>query len=78
MVIDVAEFKVNHPGGKFVIDQNIGRDISKFFYGGYILENDTMKPHRHSNIARKVVNTLIAGKLERSAPRYDCKIVESV
>jgi cytochrome b involved in lipid metabolism len=38
-VLDVAKFKANHPGGRFVIDFNIGRDISKFFHGGYLLEN---------------------------------------
>ena len=27
-----------HPGGKFALQQNIGRDISKFFNGGYSLE----------------------------------------
>jgi cytochrome b involved in lipid metabolism len=30
---------INHPGGKFVVEANIGRDISKFFYGGYSMEN---------------------------------------
>lgn len=34
-VIDLKSFLMNHPGGKFVLEQNIGRDISKFFYGGY-------------------------------------------
>jgi cytochrome b involved in lipid metabolism len=35
MVLDVSKYMVNHPGGKFVIEYNIGKDISKFFYGGY-------------------------------------------
>jgi cytochrome b involved in lipid metabolism len=79
MVLDIIRFKMNHPGGKFVLEQNIGRDISKFFYGGYTMENDKLvKPQKHSNIARKVVNTLIIGKLERSVPKFECKIVESV
>jgi cytochrome b involved in lipid metabolism len=30
----------NHPGGKFVIEHNIGRDVSKFFYGGYSLDGN--------------------------------------
>jgi stearoyl-CoA desaturase (delta-9 desaturase) len=53
LVLDVTGFGHSHPGGSHVIEQNIGRDISKFFYGGYILSNgkyDT--PHTHSNIAR--------------------------
>ena len=70
MVLNVEKFKFNHPGGKFSIQQNIGRDVSKFFYGGYALEsNSGLKPHTHSNIARMVVNTLIVGKLDREAPK---------
>jgi cytochrome b involved in lipid metabolism len=70
MVLDVSKFAINHPGGRFLIHHNIGRDVSKFFYGGYILENDSMKPHRHSNIARKIVNTLVIGKLDRPVPTF--------
>jgi cytochrome b involved in lipid metabolism len=33
LVIDVSSF--SHPGGEVVINRNIGRDVSKFFYGGY-------------------------------------------
>jgi cytochrome b involved in lipid metabolism len=40
LVIDVKDFQFQHPGGKFVIQQNIGRDISKFFYGGYSMEDN--------------------------------------
>jgi cytochrome b involved in lipid metabolism len=39
MVLDVEKFRNDHPGGKFLIDFHIGRDVSKFFYGGYVLEN---------------------------------------
>jgi hypothetical protein len=40
----------------------LGRDVSKFFYGGYSLErnigatNDPPRGHYHSNYARKIVN----------------------
>ena len=29
-----------HPGGRFMINKTVGRDISKFFYGGYQLINE--------------------------------------
>lgn len=59
MVLNVEKFMPNHPGGKFLIEKNIGRDISKYFYGGYSLENqDRVPPHKHSNIARHVVKSL--------------------
>ena len=70
MILDVTKFLDNHPGGKFSLSHNIGRDVSKFFYGGYSLENQQgykVENHVHSNDARKVVNTLIIGKLERDA-----------
>jgi len=64
MVLDVAKFKSEHPGGQFLIDFHIGRDVSKFFYGGYVLENQSgMTPYTHSNVARAIVNGMIIGKL---------------
>jgi cytochrome b involved in lipid metabolism len=46
-----------HPGGRFSLEQNIGRDITKFFYGAQKMENNNnfLKPYRHSNIARIIV-----------------------
>ena len=55
----------NHPGGLFLLKHNVGRDISKFFYGGYSMENFNGAPfvHNHSNIARNIVNGLVIGKI---------------
>lgn len=39
LILDISKFMDNHPGGRFSLERNIGRDVSKFFYGGYILEN---------------------------------------
>jgi len=62
-VLDVASYISWHPGGRFVLNHNIGRDISKFFHGGYSLENNLgPRPaagYKHSNVARQVVNSLI-------------------
>ena len=64
MVLDVTKFKADHPGGQFLIDFHIGRDVSKFFYGGYVLENQSgMVPYTHSNVARSIVNSLAIAKL---------------
>ena len=35
LVLDVTRFANSHPGGRFLIEKNSGKDISKFFYGGY-------------------------------------------
>jgi cytochrome b involved in lipid metabolism len=67
MVLDVSKFHVLHPGGTFVLTHNNGRDISKFFYGGYSLDGNigASKPaagYIHSNAARMVVNSLVIAK----------------
>ena len=64
-----------HPGGTFSIQHNIGRDVSKFFYGGYSLENiDKVEVHRHSIQARKIVNNLIFGRLSEKARERTMKV----
>ena len=70
-VLDVTDFMWQHPGGTFSLRYNIGRDISKFWHGGYSLEN--LKPcehHAHSPAAKRIVNDLIIGYLiEKPATR---------
>ena len=39
LIIDVSEFIGYHPGGKFALKCLVGTDVSKFFFGGYSLEN---------------------------------------
>jgi len=68
LVLDVEEFIHHHPGGKFFIKQNIGRDVSKFFYGGYAMEGNrpgqSILGYNHSNIARMIVNSITIGRYE--------------
>jgi len=40
LVLDVAPFLHCHPGGLWNIKHNIGKDISKFFYGGYSIDGN--------------------------------------
>lgn len=64
MVLDISEFIDCHPGGRFVLNTNVGRDISKFFYGGYCLEDNLKglsEGYNHSNYARVIVNDLVVG-----------------
>jgi cytochrome b involved in lipid metabolism len=35
LVLDLQDYSQHHPGGKFVLEKNIGRDISKFYHGSY-------------------------------------------
>jgi hypothetical protein len=52
-----------------VLQQNIGNDVGKYFYGGYQMEGNLgAKPnpgYKHSNYARRVVNQLIVAQLTK-------------
>ena len=39
LVLDLKGYEKVHPGGKFNLRHNLGRDVSKFFFGGYQLVN---------------------------------------
>jgi cytochrome b involved in lipid metabolism len=78
MVLDLRSYSWEHPGGEFLINFHIGRDISKYFYGGYVLEHSSgMKPINHSNIARYIVNRLIIGKINKDSHTFESPITHS-
>jgi len=80
MVLDITKFINYHPGGKFVLNINSGRDISKFFYGGYCLEgNGAGGPahgYNHSNYAKMIVNSLVVGlyQVETEPKIVKCRV----
>ena len=62
LVLDLNGFERVHPGGKFNLTHNLGRDISKFFYGGYQLVNEKGKsPHTHSQAALDILPRMVIG-----------------
>ena len=79
MVLDVKEYQDFHPGGNFLIKYNIGRDVSKFFYGGYALDNtqNSKGVYTHSSKARQVVNTLVIAYLEKPTQSMSAKVGKS-
>lgn len=65
LVLDMAGYERNHPGGKFVLTHNYGRDISKFFFGGYnLVQVPGLRPHHHSQAALDIVRTMIVGVIK--------------
>jgi len=54
-VLDVSTYNNLHPGGNFVINMLIGRNITKFFEGE-IMPADGIEAYKHSNYAWAVVN----------------------
>jgi len=71
MVLDISTYAYCHPGGDFLLTHNVGRDVSKFFYGSYALDGNHNNPAgrtnrwAHSNIARKIANRHCIGALAR-------------
>jgi hypothetical protein len=67
LVLDVEKFLDCHPGGRWNLEHNIGKDIAKFFYGGYAIDGN-VKPeqspshHTHSNFARLAVNQMVIAR----------------
>ncbi len=67
------------------MNHTVGKDISKFFYGGYALDGNSPIPGtsipvwNHSNIARKIVNQLAVARYVRSGtPVFSAKICDKV
>ena len=72
-VLDVALFPGQHPGGKFVFTKNYGRDISKFFYGGYkLVQIPTEISYTHSAVATIQAGQMAVGHIEG---QHDCRPV---
>ena len=72
VIMDLSGYFHQHTGGQFLLEQTVGRDISKFFYGGYQLDGnldkrpgDQTMAHPHSNIARKIAYKHIVGVIEK-------------
>lgn len=42
-----------HPGGNYILNFCNGREIERFFFGGYALEGDKRSQYNHSLIAEK-------------------------
>ena len=80
LVLDLSEYAQCHPGGTFLIERTIGRDISKFFYGSYALDGNNGNPkvtnekHTHSNIARKIIKDLVVGHLVKANSAFEAQI----
>jgi cytochrome b involved in lipid metabolism len=78
LVLDVTHFYEFHPGGKWLIEHNIGRDISKFFYGGYKLDNKVNSiGWAHTNYARKMVNSMIIARLTKNGAKTQAQNIVS-
>jgi len=74
LVLDIGAYKYEHPGGLFSLQHNSGRDVTKYFHGGYAME-EGVTPHQHSGVARAIVNSLIIGRLGNSTQSCEAKVL---
>ena len=61
-VVDLTAYAFEHPGGKFVIQQSDKKEIGKYIYGAYSMENN-VSPHKHSLMAMNIVEKLIWARI---------------
>ena len=65
LVLRTGDYEKIHPGGKFVIRKNLGRDIAKFYYGNYALTSGPKtKIYTHSARANNILHSMIIGVIE--------------
>ena len=65
LVLRTNGYEKIHPGGKFVIQKNLGRDIAKFYYGNYALTSGALtKIYTHSARANRILHSMIVGVIE--------------
>ena len=60
LVLNFSNYE--HPGGDYLLEHNIGRDISKFFYGGYSLSS-IQRPFSHPPDTYPYINSMRIGRL---------------
>ena len=73
-VVDLTAYAFEHPGGTHMIQQCNKKEIGKFIYGAYSMEN-SVSPHRHSFIAMLILEKLIVAKIAPERQLYS--IIES-
>jgi len=66
LVLDLSDYAMYHPGGYFLIEHMIGKDISQFFFGGkYFLKTGC----NHSIPAMKIANSMVIGVIHGHSKR---------
>ena len=61
-ILDVGGFKWNHPGGRYIFPLVYGQDAGKFINGCSSISDD-LRPHKHSEVAKNMINFLKIGKV---------------
>ena len=59
-VVDLAKWAPDHPGGREIIEGQVGKDATAYFKG----ESGVAGGYKHSNAARNMVQTLRVARIE--------------
>ncbi len=62
LIIDVSDFVTRHPGGAYLIERNLGCDVSSFFTGRDAYD-ESVPAHAHSKDALAFARSLVVGAL---------------
>lgn len=52
-----------HPGGDFLIENSIGREVGRYLYGNYTFEGSGKAPHKHSPLAFRELEAHYVGEI---------------
>ncbi|KAL4471634.1 hypothetical protein ABPG74_008527 [Tetrahymena malaccensis] len=61
-VYDITE--IQHPGGQFILKHIKGKEISRYFNGGYGYEGISMPPYRHTLYAHNLLKEFYIGDIK--------------
>ncbi|KRX06844.1 hypothetical protein PPERSA_11489 [Pseudocohnilembus persalinus] len=64
-----------HPGGNYIFSKIYGREIDRFFFGGYALEGDIRKSYEHTPKAELFALKNIIGELKLSENQLILKYI---
>lgn len=64
-----------HPGGNYIFSKIYGREIDRFFFGGYALEGDIRKSYVHTPKAELFALKNIVGELKLSENQFVLKYI---
>ena len=63
VILDAKGYWEVHPGGRFFLEKNYGRDISKFYFGGYSMVQGK-KPYTHSAWSLSIIKSMVVGVID--------------
>jgi len=79
LVLNMGDYIGYHPGGRFVLERNVGRDVSKFYCGSYsMLEDGSIKMHNHGQQADWQVYQMIIGHVAGQEKGCETHMVKKV